>query len=273
MTLSRCVSSAILSMLLMAASPISLSGVGVFQDANSPQPRQFAIASIDWCPYICVDSPQKPGVLVEYVQKIFQGSDFQITFTHMPWARAIHETHTGKFLALLAPAKEEAPGLIYPNQSLGYQHMCMFTRSDDPWKYTGIQSLNGRRVVYAYGAYPASLEGAQEFTAFYPMPYNKTFVVRGVKMVMNRRTDTLLFTVYSTLDYLNREGLEKQMKNAGCVQQQAVYLAFSPHESHSNIVAELSSLLDMKVRELEKVNTFHELLKSYGLNPLQSDKL
>ena len=277
MTLSRSLSSVITVSICLAMNFLAWGDGTTHQ--NAPQEscidcapegsdQHFEIATIDWCPYICLGNDQKPGVLTEYVQKIFKDTGYSLSFTHMPWARAIHETHAGNFLALLAPAKEEAPGLMFPDQSLGYQTMCMYTRADDLWYYDGIRSLEGRRIVYAIGAYPASLEGAQDSAAFYPTSYNETFVERGLKMVLNKRTDTLLFTFYTTQDYINREGLKDEVKLAGCVQQQALYLAFTPLQEEKEKVQRLIEFFNQKVKELEKKNTFETLLKRYGLTPL-----
>lgn len=247
---------------LIQAEVVSESELG----SEGEEPQNIAVASIDWCPYICLN-PEKPGVLTEYVKKIFADTSYNLTFTPMPWARAIYETKMGRFQALLAPAKEEAPELIYPSHPLGYQHMCLFTRSDDSWQYNGIDSLKGRRIVYGYDAYPASLEGAQKLAVFYPMPYSAAFIPRGVKMVLNKRTDTLLFTRYSTQHYLNSNGLADKMRVAGCVQRQAVYLAFTPHDSARETREALIILLDEKIAKLEKENTFESLLRDYGLTP------
>jgi len=233
--------------------------------------KHIAIASIDWCPYICAGNEQKPGILTEYVQQIFKDTGYTISFTTMPWARAIHETHSGNFLALLAPAKEEAPGLVFPNLSLGYQTMCMFTREDDPWQYNGIPSLKGRRIVHVIGAFPASLEQARGSAIFYPISYDsETFVDRSLKMVLNKRTDTLLSPYYSTQDYINRKGLNDHIKTAGCAQQQALYLAFTPLDKEKKKVEKLTVLFDQKIAELEKIQTFEKLLKRYGLTPIDT---
>jgi len=260
--------SAILALVLLAISPLSYteSALDSSLSSKSGSVNNITIASIDWCPYICVGE-DKPGVLTEYVKKIFAETSYTLSFTPMPWARAIQETQAGRYQALLAPAKEEAPGLVFPSRPLGYQVMCLFTRSEDPWEYEGLESLKGRRIVYGYGAYPASLEGAQKFATLYPMPYSKSFVRRGVKMVLKKRTDTLLFTVYSTQYYLNSVGLADRMRNAGCVQRQAVYLAFTPNEAAQETRQALITLLDKKIETLEKENTFENLLLDYGLKP------
>ena len=260
--------SAILALVLLAVSPFSYTEGALDSNlsSKSSSANHISIASIDWCPYICVGE-DKQGVLIEYVKKIFAGTSYTLSFTPMPWARAIQETQAGRYQALLAPAKEEAPGLIFPARPLGYQVMCLFTRSEDSWQYDGLESLKGRRIVYGYGAYPASLDGAQKFAALYPMPYSKSFVRRGVKMVLKKRTDTLLFTVYSTQYYLNSVGLADRMKNAGCVQRQAVYLAFTPSDAAQETRQALITLLDEKIETLEKQNTFETLLFDYGLKP------
>jgi|GEM_PF-512330 len=233
--------------------------------------KHIAVASIDWCPYICTGNEQKPGVLAEYVQQIFKDTGYTISFTTMPWARAIHETQSGNFFALLAPAKEEAPGLVFPNLSLGYQTMCMFTREDDPWQYNSVLSLEGRRIVHVIGAFPASLEQARGSAIFYPISYDsETFVDRSLKMVLNKHTDTLLAPYYSTQDYINHKGLNDHIKTAGCAQQQALYLAFTPLDKEKIKVRKLTVLLDQKIAELEKTQTFERLLKRYGLTPIDT---
>lgn len=187
----------------------------------------------------------------------------------MPWARAIHETKSGRFNALLAPAKEEAPGLVYPLEHLAHQHMCFFVRNNDPWRYQEPSSLQGRRVIYAYSSFPKSLEGTQQLATFYPIPYYDKFVTRATKMLMNNRFNTLLFTYYSTLDYLQRNKLEQKIMVSGCVQRQAVYLAFTPQPSQSESIGQLIELVDQRVSELRKDKTLDRLLSEYGLEPFK----
>jgi hypothetical protein len=61
--------------------------------------------------------------------------------------RAINYVSEGRYDALLAPAKKEAPHLRFSNFSVGYQQVCFFTDAKSTWNYQGEQSLTGAQNI------------------------------------------------------------------------------------------------------------------------------
>ena len=82
--------------------------------AQITQAETIKIAAIDWCPQICINE-ESPGYTVELIKKIFQNSEYTVNIDIFPWTRAIKYVSEGRYDALLAPAKKEAPHLIFPN--------------------------------------------------------------------------------------------------------------------------------------------------------------
>ena len=122
------------------------------------------IAAIDWCPQICVNE-LKAGYTVDLINKVYEDSLYELDIDVFPWARAIKYVSEGQYDALLAPAKKEAPDLVYPNFSVGSQRMCFFTSASNPWRYSGEESL----VNMQFGiAFDTSIEELNQYIAKHP---------------------------------------------------------------------------------------------------------
>lgn len=101
------------------------------------------IASIDWCPQIC-PGQTKAGYVTDTVKKVFEGGPYQLSIKQYPWSRAILLVRTGKAHALLAPAKAEAPDLVFPVNEIG-EMVGYFDREMSNLKKSGqIQEIMSR---------------------------------------------------------------------------------------------------------------------------------
>jgi len=98
----------------------------LFISITTTYANTIKIAAIDWCPQICLDV-DKPGYTVDLIKEVFKDSKYTLVIDVFPWTRAIQLVSNGHYDALLAPAKKEAPNLIFPDIAVGYQQMCFFT--------------------------------------------------------------------------------------------------------------------------------------------------
>ena len=79
------------------------------------QTTVLTLAGDDWCPYVCGQSGERPGILVEIARKAFEGKGVTIDYKTMPWARALKDTRSGQYAAALGAMHDDAVDLIYPD--------------------------------------------------------------------------------------------------------------------------------------------------------------
>lgn len=224
------------------------------------------IDAIDWCPQICLDSKQ-PGYVIELVNKIFEDTQYQLNIRIFPWSRAIRNVSTGKADALLSPAKSEAPNLLYPELSVGYQQMCFFTLHKSNWRYDSISSLKGLQIGIATDT---SIEELNNYVEAHPsqfqfQPYHERYIAQNIAKLEKGRIDSFLFTRNSTLFALHQLHKQDYIKVAGCLSKAPIYMAFTPEASKQEKISIIMSVFNSKLAALKKTQYIKELIASYHL--------
>jgi len=231
------------------------------------QAEHIKIASIDWPPQL-MPNAEKPGYIREIITQVFKDSPYQLQIKTYPWSRAIHLVSNGKADALLAPAKIEAPGLLYPVNEVGLQRMCFFTKADSTFQYTGVQSLAGMKIgILQDGSISESLT---KYVATHPrqfsyMPYNKNYLQQSLGKLRMGRIDAFLFTYNSTIHALNQLKIKDRVQVAGCDYQAKVYIAFTRSKDTGVDIIKLQKYFDQKMATLITSEKLPQIMQSYGL--------
>ncbi len=223
----------------------------------------FKISVIDWCPFICPDNPNKPGILVEYVQAIYEGSGYEINMEVYPWSRAIVYALDGTSDALLAPTKNEAPGMVFPRLELSLQTLCFFTLSDNPWVYKGVKSLSNKHIIYPQDALPETLVKKNIHVTFTPKAYTKDFNRQVSSMLKSRRIEIVLAAEYAMSSHLKLNQLSNLITSAGCLPPEKIYLAFTPNPSNKSHINHLIKIYNKRIKILIKQQLLKDLLAKY----------
>ena len=229
------------------------------------------IASIDWPPQLIQDQ-QQLGYIGDIVEHIFQDSPYTLVIKTYPWSRAIALVKSGEADALLAPAKVEAPDLLYPEQEVGLQRMCFVTKSGSKFQYTNTESLLGMRIGYAQDT-----SVSQELNAymvkhkrqFHVIPYNGKYLTRSLDKLALGRLDTFLFTYNSTIYELQKLGKSRYFRMAGCDYSAKIYLAFTPNPASISKIAALAKYFDEKMIQLKNSDKLQAIMHRYGLQDWQ----
>ena len=226
------------------------------------------IAAIDWCPQLCPNS-KKRGYIYDIVQKVYEGTSYNLVIETMPWSRAIKMTEDGTALALLSPAKAEAPHLLYPQNAVGSQSMCFFTLSTNPWRYEGEASLKGLRIGIANDTSIEELNAyvAQNKSQFQFQPYSDKYIISSLRKLDYSRIDTFLFTKNTTLYEIDKIGWSDRYRLAGCVSKADIYMAFSPNQAVRDQVDPLMTVFEQKMTQIYESGEFDRILATYGLQP------
>lgn len=229
---------------------------------------ELNIASIDWCPQLCVGS-KAAGYITDTVMMAFLDSEYTLDIQTYPWSRSIKMVEVGKKHALLSPAKKEAPNLIYPRNEVGIQRMCFFTTKSSKWSFDGLGSLKGLSIGIASNT---SVEELTSYVTandqqFQYMPYNESYIEKSLKKLKAKRIDSFLFTYNSTQYKMMQMGVAKDYRVAGCISQAKVYLAFSPTNSLNT--KKMIEYFDLKMDQLKASGAIKKIMESYGLENWQ----
>ena len=208
---------------------------------------------------------------MDTVHRVFAGSHYEVQAKTYPWTRAILGVYNGKSHALLSPAKNEAPQLLYPKYAIGIQRMCFFTAAQSDWEYQGLKSLKGLKIGIAYDTSIAELNDyvSTNKEQFEFIPYNHEFIERNLNMLSHRRLDTFLFTYNSTIFTLKQLGLDTEYREAGCVSSEPIFMAFSPNPEQSEEINELIRFFEQRMHELSESGEIELIMESYGLEDWQ----
>jgi len=230
------------------------------------QAKVVNIASIDWCPQLC-PKEHKDGYIIDILKIIFKNSPYTLNIKSYPWSRSIAMTKRGQVLALLSPAKAEAPNLTYPKLEVGKQMMCFFANKKSSWMYEGTKSLKNLKIGIASDT---SIEELNEYVnnnskQFQFIPYSQSYIEQSIKKLQNNRFDAFLFTKNSTIYKINSMGLKNQFKIAGCVSSANIYMAFTANEKFKKEVNEVIEYFDKKMYELKKTKVIGNIMQNYGL--------
>ncbi|MDO6444610.1 transporter substrate-binding domain-containing protein [Colwellia sp. 1_MG-2023] len=234
--------------------------------AKNTEIVKLSIASIDWCPQICPKEVNK-GYVQDIVELIYASEKYQLEIHSMPWSRAIKMVDEGKYDALLAPAKDEAPTLIYPSIPIGKQQMCFFVSNASNWLYKGPKSLSSLSIGVAQDT---SLEELNEFQAsnekqFQYLPYLDRYVYQSAMMLLKGRIDTFLFTRNTTLFELKQTNLDNQIREAGCLNKSNIYIAFTPSLEKSLKVMSLIKFFEQEMTKYNVNGDVDKIMSKYGI--------
>ncbi len=234
-------------------------------DKKNPE-YSLSVAQLNWCPQICPRGAE-PGYIVDIVREVFEGSEFHLNYQTMSYPIARGKTARGEIDALLAPAKIEAPNLIYPREPVGFQRVCFYTLTDSMWVYDGGASLHDLTIGIAIDI---SLEEIHSYVQSHENQFvfqaeSKRYIEESLRMLEIGRLDTFVFNENSVLYYMRKQGWQKRVRSAGCVSPAPVFMAFSPAPSNSKKFSEAIQLINERIKKMKHNGAIEKIMARYGL--------
>ena len=221
--------------------------------------QSVSLLTDEWCPYTCQLNSDKPGILVEVANKIFPQAGIEVDYQLINWARAIKIVRVGYEDALLGAYKSDSPDFIFHQEPILHSQMCFYVKASDSWSYTGLDSLAKRHISvingYSYG------ESFDQYMQQHPkniMLLTGDALVDRVSIMLNKnRIDTILEDKYVFHD-TKQTG---QLKEAGCLPKEGVYIAFSP--ANKVRAQAFVKLIDAKLVELKAQGEIKKIINKY----------
>jgi polar amino acid transport system substrate-binding protein len=222
----------------------------------------ITIVADPWMPYTGEEGGEEPGFMVEFAQEILGKAGHKVVYKSMDWDKALEETREGRFDGVVATDEEESPGFIFPENELGMMANHFFVLKGNDWKFTGIESLKGKKIgvmaSYSYGdKYDTFFKGN-------PNVVVASKLINLLEMLSEKTIDTIIedhnvFMLLALQSYMI-----ENIADAGSDKVlDPLYIGFSPKNPKSQ---EYAKILSAGMEELRKKGTLQIIMSRYGLS-------
>ncbi|CDF82790.1 hypothetical protein PKB_1428 [Pseudomonas knackmussii B13] len=217
----------------------------------------------DWCPYLCPETPNKPGYLVEGLRHLLPETP---EVQSLPWSRALQMARDGQLDGVIGAYAEEAEGLLIGREPIGWVEMRFYTRADSAWQYRGPASLDSLKIGLVQGySYGPQLDAWRDSHLDAPEQVQvlsgERVLERNLQKLLLGRIDVLVEDHRIVDRYLHRQHLDKQVRSAGGLpHKRPMYVALSPHLKDA--AARLEAL-DQGLRRMRESGAWEPLMRGY----------
>jgi ABC-type amino acid transport/signal transduction systems, periplasmic component/domain len=230
--------------------------------ADTQKPRVLQLATESWPPYVYECGDKACGMDVELATRVLAKLGYQVQIHFVPWPRAQVQLKAGEVDAILDISKgksnERASFLLFPKEELSTTSNSLFYRKSEPFVFSGLSSLRGKRVAVVRGYnYSANFMSATYFSREPGINHEM-----NMKKLVRGRVDLALMDTAVGLYLIRTLHLDEQIgMDATRFASGQLYLAFA-------IRPELEELMANFERELiayKKTAEYQQLLVRYGL--------
>lgn len=217
-----------------------------------------------WCPFNCDPKSAKMGYMVEVAKIIFERKGHNIDYQVNSWVKSIENVRISKATALVATTKFDAPDFIYPSKSMGSNKDCFYVKAGDIWAYNSIEDLKTRKLGAVLGyAYSANI------TTYIHQNPKATMLGHGSNpLAMNLKNldsgavNVIVENPFVFNYFVIEEKIGEKYEEAGCTEDNDLYIAFSPKNPRSK---EFAKILTEGIDELRKDGTIDKIISKYSL--------
>ena len=177
-----------------------------------------------WPPMTIFPDANEPrrGVVIDMLSMIYKSEGIALEFIEVPYARGMQMVADGQCDML--PEKEYSPiagkGYVYAENETYQYETAFVVRRDDPWVYSGIESIRGKRVATGPGWDYSSM--SEPYQAYLVDPLNQddvevlaghgNVVDRILSMIDQGRVDLYADNVFVLEYLLSINGLSEKLK-------------------------------------------------------------
>lgn len=158
--------------------------------ATASQADTLKVCYDQWAPmtiFPSTDSADR-GVVIDMVEEIYTSKGFTLEYYEVPLARGLEMVADGlcDMLPEYLPSQSAENDFDYANESTFAYTTAFVVRRDDPWRYSGIESIAGRRIATGPGWDYSSI--SVDYQNYIDAPSNKDLVevIAGFDDVVDR---------------------------------------------------------------------------------------
>ncbi len=232
------------------------------------QPDTIVLAADPWCPHNCEAGSDHEGYMVDLARDILSEAGYTVEYVNLSWARALQMTREGQLDAVVGAFITDAPDFVFPEIPQGYSSIALFTHPDNPWHYTGIDSLNDQQLLVINGY--SYTEALDRYIEEHQADQEKVWVISGpsplnraIGLLEQNRTDIFVEDEYVMAWWAKSTGkADNPPRESGPVGVTDAFVAFSPAREDAK---ELAQLLSEGTRQRIADGRAQQILDKYGL--------
>ncbi len=229
--------------------------------------QEVSLVADSWMPYNGDPASKTPGLLIEIAKAVFDQYGFTVRYQTMDWAQAITETRAGKFDGIVGSFKADAPDFVFPASEQAICENRFFAMNDSPWIYTGLPSLDKIRIAvidgYAYGQIDKYIETYRIDPRRILISNGTSALSTNVDHLNERRVDAVVEESSVMTWFLQDKPYRKEIREAGLVKREKVYLAFSPSPKKTNS-KRYAWFMTEGMKKLRASGELAKILSKYG---------
>lgn len=217
-----------------------------------------------WCPFNCEPQSAKMGYMIEVAKIIFERKGHNIDYQVHSWVKSIENVRNSKATALVATTKFDAPDFIYPEKSMGTNKDCFYVRTKDHWEFNEIADLKNRKLATSQGyAYSAKVTAyINENPKLVQTASGSDTLSVNLKRLDSGSVDTIVENPFVFNYMVTEDKSLNKYEEAGCTEDNDLYIAFSPKNPRSK---EFAKILSDGIEELRKDGTLDKIISKYSL--------
>lgn len=228
--------------------------------------ESLTVRADEWMPVNGDPAAERAGFAIDLLRAVFEPLGMSVDYRLSGWSRSLDLVRSGEIDCIVGAFKPEAPELVYPETPLGYDVTAFYVRSDDDWRYHGIESLSGRQIAtiadYSYGE---PVDGwLSENSGQVQVMHGLKPLARNLQKLLSGRVDVLVESPLIMDWMLRSQGLAASVREAGRANMAytPLWLACSPRRARST---DLVRLFDEGIARLEATGDIIPLMARYGL--------
>jgi len=218
------------------------------------------------CPYICAKNAANQGLLIDIINSIFDKTDVQVEIQYFPMNRAMRMLDNNAIDGVIGILQRNAPKLIYPNESIGQVRYLLYTSEQSDWLYTGLNSLQGKKlgveVGKSYGIFDSYIQRHAKDKRIIFQSYGENSTKNLIKLFNDKYIDILLEDK-NVLDFHTKNMTASQFKEGGSIPPDNLYVGFSPRNKQAQKYA---AIVTSGITQMRMSGELTEIMSTYGLS-------
>lgn len=228
--------------------------------------HEIKLSADYWCPYSCEPNSSEPGTMVEIARVVFSAEKIDVSYSLLPWSRAIKAARAGEINAIVGATHGDAPDFVFPEQAQALSGDVIVSRATDSWQFTGWESMQGRKLAavkdYDYTAETMDFLNKTSEQDLVMLVGGENPLDKLFPMLMTQRFDSFVENQEVVRHFLNKRQMFDRAKISQPFGQTYLYIAFSPELTNSKRFAHSLSVGMGRLRENGQLA---EILSRYGL--------
>lgn len=249
---------------------VALPAVLILVESAAGAAETMRLRADVWMPYNGEPAAAQPGYAIEVARTILARHDIVLDYQTMPWGDARKAAAAGEIEAIVGANREEAEGLVIPQECIGLPRVGLFVLKNNSWRYENVGALRSIRLGViadysywpAFDSYIARQKPPQVLVHSGDQP-----LVDAIAALDTGKLDVLAETSSVFAWTAKQAGYNpNNFRLAYLHEGEAVFFCFTPR---GDIGARYAQIFDEGIREMRRSGELLQILSRYGLGDWQ----